>query len=62
MIKVFGTDAKQPINFSLLNQLSYLELTIKETLRLFPPIPVVARMSMEDIELSMSISIIIANE
>lgn len=42
----------QPATLSLLNQLSYLELAIKESMRLFSTIPVVARTAMEDITLS----------
>lgn len=49
---VFGADAKEPTTISKLNELSYLELTIKETLRLFPSVPFIGRIAMEDIELS----------
>lgn len=52
VVKVFGTDAKQPATLPLLNQLSYLELAIKESLRLFPSVPFISRQAMEDIELS----------
>lgn len=57
-LNVFGPASnKQPVTLSLLNQLSYLELTIKETLRLFPPLPLIGRLAMEDIKLSESQSI-----
>lgn len=51
-VEVFGTDTDQPVTLSLLNQLTYLELAIKESLRLFSTIPVVARTAMGDIKLS----------
>lgn len=54
LITVFGTDTKQPSTMSLLNQLPYLEITIKESLRLYPTIPVIARTAMEDIKLSVT--------
>lgn len=56
--EIFGTDPKQPATLSLLNQLSYLELTIKESLRLFPSVPLLSRMAMEDIELSKLILVV----
>lgn len=52
---MFGTGRELPATLSLLNQLTYLELVIKESLRLFATIPIVARTAMEDIELSESI-------
>lgn len=55
VVEVFGTDRELPATLSLLNQLTYLELVIKESLRLFSTIPVVARTAMEDIKLSESI-------
>lgn len=52
-IKVFGTAATdQPATLPLLNQLSYLELAIKESMRIFATIPVIARKVMEDVKLS----------
>lgn len=52
--KVFGAidAADQPATLPLLNQLAYLELTIKESLRIFSTIPLIARKAMEDIKLS----------
>ncbi|XP_031638529.1 cytochrome P450 4d1-like [Contarinia nasturtii] len=49
---VFGSDTKEPTTISKLNQLSYLELVIKETLRLFPSVPFIGRIAMQDIELT----------
>lgn len=52
-VNVFGpASTEQPVTLSLLNQLSYLEFTIKESLRLFPPLPLIGRQAMEDIKLS----------
>lgn len=55
-VNVFGpaVSIEQPVTLSLLNQLSYLELTIKESLRLFPPPALMGRLAMEDIKLSKS--------
>lgn len=52
IVNVFGDDTEQTATLSLLNKLSYLELTIKEALRLFSPIPMIARTAIEDIKLS----------
>lgn len=52
IVDVYGTDVNQPATFSLLNRLFYLEMTIKETLRLFPPGTVISRTAMDDIKLS----------
>lgn len=55
-LNVFGPASnKQSVTMSMLNQLPYLELVIKETLRLFPPLPLIGRLAMEDIKLSESI-------
>lgn len=58
IVSVFGDDTEQPATLSVLNKLTYLELTIKEALRMFPPIPLVARTAMEDIKLSKHTTII----
>lgn len=52
LFDVFGADTKEPTTISKLNQLFYLEITIKESLRLFPSVPFIGRIAMEDIELS----------
>uniref|UniRef100_A0A182LYD8 Cytochrome P450 n=1 Tax=Anopheles culicifacies TaxID=139723 RepID=A0A182LYD8_9DIPT len=39
------------LSLSSLNNLHYMELAIKESLRLFPPVPVIARIATEDTEL-----------
>ena len=49
MKEVFG-DAETQIDYDSLNQLTYLDLVIKETMRLFPVLPVSARKSTGDVE------------
>uniref|UniRef100_A0A182PZ35 Uncharacterized protein n=1 Tax=Anopheles epiroticus TaxID=199890 RepID=A0A182PZ35_9DIPT len=39
------------LSLNMLNNLHYMELVIKESLRLFPPVPVIARIATEDTEL-----------
>lgn len=55
IVSVFGTDGKQPITLSQLNQLAYLDMVIKESLRLYPSVPLIGRKAMEDIKLSMNL-------
>lgn len=41
-----------PVDYDSIKQLTYLEIVIKETLRLFPVIPYIGRWSGEDVKLS----------
>lgn len=50
--EVFGDDKNTPTTLSHLNNLSYLELVVKETLRIFPSVPFIGRKANEEIELS----------
>lgn len=52
IVEVYGTDVNCSATFSLLNRLFYLEMAIKETLRLFPPGTIISRTANEDIKLS----------
>ena len=49
---VIGDDVNQPVTQKILNDLHYLELVIKESLRLFPAVPIFGRVAQEDIKIS----------
>ncbi|KAJ8943363.1 hypothetical protein NQ318_002596 [Aromia moschata] len=48
--EIFGDDADRSCTVSDLNQMRYLELVIKEGLRIYPPVPMYGRSTNEDIE------------
>lgn len=48
--EVFGT-ADTTIDYESLSNLTYLDMVLKETMRLFPVLPVSARKSAEEIEI-----------
>lgn len=50
--RVFGQDDDRPCTMEDINELDYLECVIKETLRLFPSVPFIAREVQEDFVLS----------
>lgn len=46
---VFGSDEERPVTTEDIKQLKYLDCVIKEALRLYPPIPLIARELGEDV-------------
>ena len=46
------TDPSKPVSINDLNNMSYLERCIKESLRLYPSVPFIGRIAAEDIKTS----------
>uniref|UniRef100_A0A182QT36 Uncharacterized protein n=1 Tax=Anopheles farauti TaxID=69004 RepID=A0A182QT36_9DIPT len=51
VVDIVGTDAKAPVSHRNLQDMKYLEMVIKESLRLYPPVPIIARRFTENVEL-----------
>ncbi|XP_020803433.1 cytochrome P450 4d1 isoform X2 [Drosophila serrata] len=49
---VFGQDKSTPVTYEQLNKLHYVDLCIKETLRLYPSVPLLGRKVLEDCEIN----------
>lgn len=51
IVSIFGGNANAPITHRQLNELKYMDLVIKETMRFYPPIPNFGRYVDHDIVL-----------
>ena len=49
---IFGNEVDKPATQKDLNSLSYMDLVIKETMRIYPPVPLYGREVQEDIKIS----------
>ncbi|PZC76747.1 hypothetical protein B5X24_HaOG200076 [Helicoverpa armigera] len=48
---IFGSEMERDPTYTELNQMKYLELVLKESMRLFPPVPLIERKIMRDCEI-----------
>ncbi|KAH8270580.1 hypothetical protein KR018_012042, partial [Drosophila ironensis] len=51
--RVLGSDRSRPVTIRDLNELKYMESVIKESLRMYPPVPIVGRKLVADFKYSM---------
>lgn len=49
--QVFDTDPLKPTTYRQLQELKYMDLVLKESFRLFPPVPAIGRLIDEDLVL-----------
>ncbi|XP_050329316.1 cytochrome P450 4d1 [Bactrocera neohumeralis] len=52
IVDIFGKDTSKPVTYEALNNLTYVELCIKETLRLFPSVPLLGRKVTQECEIN----------
>lgn len=57
MLEIYGTETIEsaPINYDDLKCMHYLDRVIKETMRIFPPVPIIGRQVTKDLEIGMLI-------
>ncbi|XP_062533728.1 cytochrome P450 4d1-like [Armigeres subalbatus] len=52
ILTMLGDSIDTPITLSALNDLKYLDLVMKESLRMFPPVPYISRRTIKEVKLS----------
>ncbi|XP_073836497.1 cytochrome P450 4d8-like [Musca autumnalis] len=52
---IFGKNTVEPVTITKLNELKYMQCVIKESLRLYPPVPMIGREITEDFHYSHSV-------
>ncbi|TDG41418.1 hypothetical protein AWZ03_012156 [Drosophila navojoa] len=52
IVSVLGNDREKPVTYDLLNNLHYMDLCIKETLRMYPSVPLIGRKVLQECEIN----------